>query len=188
MSTHLAWAHGEDDEFLHPTLGWQLIVRAIAYDSWIHWRHALPKDRAARQLLNEPIAQAITQLATALDRVHQRLPGYQQLGHCPFRFHSWWSPYAEGPQAEGQVCLFLLKDDGNNAFLRSQQPSDKDLVLTPAAYGLIEARLVTSPPATPPGARGSGDGPPRSPGGPRTRRNPLPRTPASAPAGPAPEP
>ncbi len=188
MSKHLAWSHGEDDEFLHPSLGWQLVVRAIAYDSWIHWRHALPKDRAGRQRLTEPIAQAITQLATAIDRVHQRLPGYQQLGHCPFRFHSWWNPRAEGPQAEGRLCLFLLKDNGNDAFIRCRQDSDSDLLLTPAPYGLIEARLITSPPAAPPAPRKGGGGSRPSPGGPRTRRTPPARTPASAPAAPAPAP
>lgn len=72
---HLPYASSDDDEFFHPTEGWLLVDRTIAFDSWIVWRHALPRDRQGRAMLHEEPARLIQALAEGLDAVHQKVPG-----------------------------------------------------------------------------------------------------------------
>lgn len=180
MSPHLPYAEHEDDEFLHPTLGWLLVVRAIAYDGWIHWRHALPRDRVGRERLNEPAAQAITRLATAIDRVHQRVPGYQQLDRSPFVFHRWWDPRGADQWSSGESCLFQLDGISAHGFASCRQPHDP-VALYPQENGCIHAFLVSTAATAPPGPAAAGERRP-SPGGPRRRQSPPAQTPDCAPA------
>lgn len=185
MSPHLPYAEGDDDEFLHPTLGWLLLIRAIAYDGWINWRHALPRDRPGRQQLNEPAAAAITRLATALDRVHQRVPGYLQLDRSPFCFHRWWDPRDAGAWSTGESCLFQLEGVAPEVFVSCRQPGDA-VELHLAGNSIIAADLLSTPVAAPPPCPAGGRRP--SPGGRHKRQSPPARTPDYGPDAPPPAP
>jgi len=45
MTYHCPASFGPNEEFLAPTGEWLSVFRAIAYDSWLLWRHALPDYR-----------------------------------------------------------------------------------------------------------------------------------------------
>jgi hypothetical protein len=105
---HLPYALDDDDEFFHPKEGWLLLDRTIAFDSWIHWRQALPKSRLGRSRLCERTAALIEALAERLHALHQHLPGYADLDDTPFRFSRWWEPSSEGQWSQGSSCVFRI--------------------------------------------------------------------------------
>lgn len=143
---HLPYAYHDDDEFLHPDEGWLLLDRAIVYDSWLAWRHALPESRAARERLTAEAALAITALAYEVHRIHQRLPGYMRLGASPFKVSRWWDPYADDEWAAGGICLFRI-DDFRGAIVKDRQEPSSQVSLRVLSEHWVEASLISEPAA-----------------------------------------
>lgn len=148
---HLSYAFDDDDEFEHPTEGWLLLCRAIAFDSWVLWRHALPADRDGREMLNEPTATRIACLAERIHAVHQQMPGYSHLADTPFSFSRWWDPRAPGEWALGGRCSFGIRDQDTEdvliAFRRAAEGGAFSVL--PLANGHIELELLANQPDPP---------------------------------------
>ena len=106
---HLPYARNDDDEFLHPSGEWFLIDRAITFDNWLLWRHALPFERHERSQLTAPVAATIETLADAIHDIHQAMPGYKGLGDTPFRVSRWWDPSDQEGWQSGGCCLFRIE-------------------------------------------------------------------------------
>lgn len=159
---HLSYASSDDDEFLHPTEGWLLVDRTIAFDSWIVWRHALPRDRQGRAMLHKEPARLIQALAEGLDAVHQKVPGYSSLGESPFVFLRWWEPRDNDDWAEGARCCFYLQGTSNQAMLDAAPLAGIDFLdLQAISSSLLEARLTSTDPgdlarSSPPASRRRG--------------------------------
>lgn len=141
---HLPYAFDDDDEFEHPTEGWLLLDRTIAFDSWILWRHALPPDRGGRSRLREPAAALITALAERLHAIHQRLPGYASLDDSPFVFPRWWDPDPGSEWSSGGHCLFRIEGHSGDVVLAAALSGRNTcLRLSTASGGLLDAELLT---------------------------------------------
>jgi hypothetical protein len=185
MSPHLPYAYGDDDEFCHPSGGWYLLDRAITYDSWLTWRHALPGDRQLRNCLPVAVGEAITALALRLDSLHQQLPGYRDLWDCPFVVSRWWDPdAADEDRRSGRCCLLRIEGFSSaqlaDAFVAARQ---EHWSAAPTSGSFLEFRLSKEAPlgealpsrgAAAPGAR------------PRKRRSPPDQKSGSGLAGPQP--
>jgi hypothetical protein len=140
---HLPFATDDDDEFFHPTEGWLLLDRTIAFDSWISWRQALPRSRSKRARLTSCAADLITALAERLHVLHQQLPGYSNLDDTPFRFSRWWEP---GSELEQSACSCLFSIDGISCsdVIDASRSVDglSHIELSESPGKLIDARLV----------------------------------------------
>lgn len=145
MTPYLPYALDEDDEFLHPSLGWLLLARAIAYDSWISWRQALPIDRHSRNSLPETTSRVITALAEEVDAVHQRMPGYSDLYESPIVFPRWWDPYSGDEWATGSCCLFRITGFASRDIMGHWHASSSRAVFKAVSGLHVEARLTTNP-------------------------------------------
>lgn len=145
---HLGCAFDDDDEFKHPTEGWLLLCRAIAYDGWLSWRHALPANRDDRELLDGPIAARIKLLAERIHGVHQQMPGYQSLDDTPFSFSRWWNPGAEGEWGRGGRCSFGIRgQDPERVLIAFRQAAEAGAFsVLPLPNGHIELELLVSQP------------------------------------------
>lgn len=141
---HLPYASDDDDEFLHPEEGWLLIDRTIVFDSWILWRHALPRGRSQRARLDGRVAALITALAERIHALHQQLPGYCDLGDSPFLFSRWWEPGGDDEWGSGGSCIFRIDGQPAGRVLNtfSSMPSLDAVELTPLSGDRFRARLV----------------------------------------------
>lgn len=145
---HLLYAIDDDDEFLHPAEGWLLLDRTIAYDSWITWRHALPRDPLGRGRLDASSAFLIQALAERIDAVHQRVSGYAALGDSPFAFLRWWDPDAPADWAAGGRCRFCLKGRSNRVMQDAWAQGTADFLELRLLPGdRLEAQLTSTNPA-----------------------------------------
>lgn len=175
MSPHLPYAYNDDDEFLHPVDGWLLLDRAITYDSWISWRHALPSDRQGRNAMTSSVSDAIAAVAEAIHELHQRMPGYQRLDRSPFAFPRWWDPRADDEWQTGRCCLFRLEGSRSRDLLEQWSPARSAINLVAVSDSHLEAALISSHPGVPQGGP-PGGGRPRGRGGSRRRQSPPPQT------------
>lgn len=141
MITHLPYAYLPENEFLHPFDGWLLMERSVVFDSWISWRHVLPAGRRDCQAMTAEINQAILTLASGLHQVHQRLPGYRDLGESPFRVSRWWDPQAEQPWSSGSTCVFCLDGCTSDQFIALWSPDDSPIDLEPSSKLHIRAAV-----------------------------------------------
>lgn len=149
MSPHLPYASDDDDEFLHPSLGWLLIDRTVVYDSWIHWRQVLPPDRPGREQLDATAATLIEALAARLHAIHQRMVSYAELDDTPFRFHRWWEPRSEIEDfRNGSGCIFSIKQNRPQAFMDAfLEARPGQLALMSFSGELFKARLTHTDPS-----------------------------------------
>lgn len=177
MNTHLPYAYRPEDEFHHPTEGWLLLERSVAYDSWISWRHVLPAGMRDCRLLTPEISEAIVALAAGIHEVHQLLPGYRHLGESPFRIIRWWDPFAGHPWSSGRICTFEVDGCTSGEFMR-YRPEGNSIRLRPLTALRLRASLNPAP-AAGPGSRPARPvgAPPAGTGERRTRRTPAPETP-----------
>lgn len=86
------------DEFQLPDGTWLPVRRAIVYDSWLLWMHALPGLPATRRRLKACHVRRIVRLGEALHQMHQRLPHYRTLDDTPFRVRCWFDPASLEPE------------------------------------------------------------------------------------------
>jgi hypothetical protein len=179
VSPHLPYAYSDEDEFLHPLDGWLLLDRAVVYDSWISWRHVLPRGSRDCQALSGEVNNAILALAAELHAIHQRLPSYRDLGESPFHVTRWWDPFSEDSWSSGKLCIFSLDGLSSDEFIVHWLPVESDLHLEALSDTYVRARLLKVP-AENPGAPRPGAAPPRGRGRSRKRPSPPPGTPDCA--------
>lgn len=179
MSPRLPFSSGDRDEFCHPTDGWLLLDRAVTYDNWITWRHALPAAHSARQRLSQPVAQAIAALAHELHLIHQRLANYTELSTTPFLIPRWWDPYAEDQWNTGGICLFRIEDVATQEIIHSWDSHRGQVELRGVSDRHLEATLITAP-AKGRSARSRPEGSPAAASPRRKRQSPPPGTPAAS--------
>lgn len=159
---NLPYAEHPGDEFLHPRDGWLLTLRAITYDNWLQWQHALPVNPQSRALLGQAETLWIEALARQLHRIHEACPGYKALRDSPFAVERWFDPHDPGtPWSEGRCCRFRVKDLHSRVFLeradRLRLP--KQFKIEANDRGVLLARLEGDRPPAAPAAqssRGSG--------------------------------
>lgn len=114
MRFHLPYSECPEDEFQTPDGEWYCTLRAIAFDGWLLWRHALPDDPILWPALTTEIFETIELLAKRIHNLHQLLPDYRRLSDTPFKVSRWWDPTDD----TGEWLLgdrVLLKLDGYTA-------------------------------------------------------------------------
>lgn len=188
MTPHLSYAYDEDDEFLHPIEGWLLLDRAIAYDSWITWRHALPPERESRNSMTPQVCAVIHTLAEALHDIHQSMPGYEDLGQSPLVVPRWWDPEADDEWSTGRCCLFRVEGFRSGEVIHHWREEDGVIALVMASPHHLEATLLIEASSDPAVFRSSSRNGKRrrSTSGRRRPQSPPPETPAAGPPAPAP--
>jgi hypothetical protein len=92
MGFHLPFSETPWDEFQAPTGEWFYTLRAITYDGWLLWRHALPEEQMLWSALDAETFDAIQLLAKRIHALHQLLPDYRRLTDTPFTVSRWWDP------------------------------------------------------------------------------------------------
>ena len=92
MRFHLPYSESAEDEFQAPDGGWYCTLRAIAFDGWLLWRHALPDDSALWPELTAEVFETIEVLGKRIHNLHQLLPDYRRLSDTPFKVSRWWDP------------------------------------------------------------------------------------------------
>jgi hypothetical protein len=159
---NLPYAERPDDEFLHPSGEWFLVLRAITHDNWLQWKHALPANPNSRLLLGAEEARWVEALAAQLHRIHEICPGYKSLKDSPFVVDRWFDPHDEGDLwSRGAVCRFWIKDLHSRVFLersgRLRLPKQFKLSLD-GTDRLVATLGGDTPPAIPPAQRSRGSG------------------------------
>ncbi|MEN9859949.1 MAG: hypothetical protein RLZZ515_431 [Cyanobacteriota bacterium] len=110
MRCHLPYCDAPEMEFQGPNGDWFLVHRAIAFDGWLLWKHALP-DRRPKGPLPEDLARNITELAQRIHLAHQQFSDYRLLVDSPFTVSRWWDPSDEtGEWSSGRSILCRVND------------------------------------------------------------------------------
>lgn len=92
LSYHVPYSESPRDEFQTPSGAWYSTFRAIAFDSWLLWKHALPEDIQLWSQMTQPVFETIEVLGQRIHNLHQLLPDYKRLSDSPFRVSMWWDP------------------------------------------------------------------------------------------------
>lgn len=92
LAYHVPYSESPRDEFQLPNGLWYSTLRAIAFDGWLLWRHALPEDMQLWPQLSQPVFETIEVLAQRIHNLHQLFPDYKRLADSPFRVSMWWDP------------------------------------------------------------------------------------------------
>jgi hypothetical protein len=92
MHLHLPFSESPRDEFQATDGQWHPVLRAVVFDSWLLWQHALPDDLHLRAQLTPQAEQGIRELGAAVHEAHQHFPDYKRLVDTPFRVSRWWDP------------------------------------------------------------------------------------------------
>lgn len=108
MTYHLPYSESPSDEFCSPTGEWLCTLRAITFDSWLLWRHALPEDLLLWPELTQPVFDSIVLLAQRIHNLHQLLPDYRRLADTPFQVSMWWDPTDDDFAAGDRVQLRII--------------------------------------------------------------------------------
>lgn len=145
---------GPNEEFLTPDGQWFSVFRAVAYDSWLLWRHALPDNPNHWPLLNQEAFETIGVLGQRIHDLHQTCPDYRRLSDTPFTVSRWWDPLDDDGWQRGDRCL--LRIDGYEA---RQLPLDNaarlGLLARPVSAHWIEFNLTGDPAVAAPARRTS---------------------------------
>ena len=118
----------------------RLRCRAICYDSWLTWGHALPGDPALEEQLTEEIERNIRNLAVNLHQIHRQHPDYKRTDSNPFTVTQWWDPDAESPWNTGMAVLFRFEGLSAAQWIESK-PRRNPLILRAASEQFVEAFL-----------------------------------------------
>jgi hypothetical protein len=121
--------------------------RAVTYDNWLLWIHALPDNPELWRRMDEAAFATIQVLGKRLHLLHQMLPNYRRLSDTPFTVSRWWDPLDnEDDWHLGGRCL--LRIDG---FSCRQLPLDAapklGLVARPVSENWVEFSLPLDPQA-----------------------------------------
>lgn len=114
LTFHLPFSESPADEFQAPNGEWYATLRAITYDGWLLWKHALPEDTMLWPQLTEEVYGVIELLAKRIHLLHQCFPDYRRLVDTPFTVSRWWDPTDDsGEWLTGERVL--LKVNGYTA-------------------------------------------------------------------------
>lgn len=143
MIYHLPYSESPLDEFCSPTGEWLCTLRAIAFDGWLLWRHALPDDIYLWPLLSQEVFETIESLARRIHNLHQLLPDYRRLSDTPFTVSRWWDPTDDsGEWNFGDRVLLRINGYTAQELEREIPPKLKgQLLLQPRSTNWIEISL-----------------------------------------------
>lgn len=147
MTYHLPYSESPSDEFCSPSGEWLCTLRAIAFDGWLLWRHALPEDAMLWPLLSQDIFSTIETLGRRIHNLHQLFPDYRRLSDTPFTVSRWWDPTDD----TGEWCFgdrVLLRVNGYTAkdIEHETPPRLKgQLVVQPRSLHWLEISLPEGP-------------------------------------------
>jgi hypothetical protein len=145
MTYHCPASFGPNEEFLAPTGEWLSVFRAIAYDSWLLWRHALPDNPNHWPLLDAGTFETIGRLGQRIHNLHQTLPDYRRLNDTPFTVSRWWDPLDDQEDWQlGGRCL--LKINGyESRHIPIEAGGRFGLTITPISAHWLEFALREDP-------------------------------------------
>lgn len=142
MRLHLPYSESPQDEFQGADGQWYSIYRAISFDSWLLWKHALPDDLALRRLLTAEVEATIRRLADALHAAHQHFPDYKRLLDSPFQISHWWDPTDDsGAWSTGGRLLCRVQDYSAPALEAEIKRRSRSLRLVVRSLHWIEISL-----------------------------------------------
>lgn len=143
LTYHLPYSESPADEFQSPSGEWFCTLRAITFDSWLLWRHALPEDLYLWRELSHDVYTTIEALARRIHVMHQTFPDYKRLCDTPFVVSRWWDPTDDsGEWAYGDRVLLKIK--GYTARdVAQEMPSrlKEQLIMQPRSTNWIEFSL-----------------------------------------------
>lgn len=119
MPFNVPYSESPRDEFQTPGGVWYSTLRAITFDSWLLWRHALPEDIALWPQLTQPVFDSIEALGLRIHQIHQLLPDYRRLSDSPFHVSIWWDPadtsgdWSLGDRAQLRINGYTASDIHN---------------------------------------------------------------------------
>lgn len=147
MTYHLPFSESPADEFRTPSGEWFCTLRAIAFDGWLLWKHALPDDILLWRDLNDDVFNTVEALARRIHNLHQLLPDYRRLSDTPFKVSRWWDPTDD----TGEWCFgdrVLLRINGYTARDVSQEIPSRlkgQLTIQQRSLNWIEFSLPEGP-------------------------------------------
>jgi len=118
MVLHVPGSEQPSDEFLTPTGEWYSIYRAITFDNWLMWKHALPEEPAQRRRLTAEVFHEVQALARRIHELHTTMQEYRRLADTPFQVSRWWDPDGEEPWRCGRRVLLRHKAFTAKQFMR----------------------------------------------------------------------
>lgn len=92
MPFNVPFSESPHDEFQAPDGEWYSTLRAVTYDGWLLWKHALPDDLYLWPQLSAEAYDNIQLLAKRIHAIHQLFPDYRRLDDTPFTVSRWWDP------------------------------------------------------------------------------------------------
>lgn len=116
MTFNVPYSESPSDEFQAPNGVWYSTLRAITFDSWLLWRHALPDDISLWPQLTQPVFESIEALGLRIHQLHQLLPNYRRLSDSPFCVSIWWDPtdtsgtWSLGDRAQLRIAGYTASD------------------------------------------------------------------------------
>jgi len=106
---HVPYSESPVDEFRTPSGEWYATLRAIAFDGWLLWKHALPEEHYHWSALSQEAFANIETLAKRIHNFHQLFPDYRRLCDTPFKVSRWWDPSDDtGDWAGGSRVLLRI--------------------------------------------------------------------------------
>lgn len=147
MPFHLRYSESPADEFRTPDGEWLYTLRAITFDNWLLWRHALPEDQQSWHLLDRPAYCNIQRLAKLIHSVHEQFSNYKRLEDTPFSVSCWWDPFDDSGQwVRGDRVLLRIKGYTALEAQREIPPRLKNSLLAqPRSLHWIEFGLPVDP-------------------------------------------
>jgi hypothetical protein len=106
---------GAPDYFRFPSGRLCRLHRAICYDSWLMWRHALPEDQVSWALLRQPQVHAIGRLARLLHPLSRAIARKNPGTFKYFRVMQWWDPHHPDWSSGRRILLHTHWMDASEA-------------------------------------------------------------------------
>lgn len=140
---HLPYSESVVDEFRTPDGEWYATLRAIAFDGWLLWRHALPEDHTLWPNLTHSVFETIQLLGQRIHNLHQLFPDYRRLSDTPFQVSCWWDPSdRSGEWTHGdRVLLRILGYTARDVEQEVPPRLKSSLMLTAKSTHWLEVRL-----------------------------------------------
>jgi hypothetical protein len=143
MGFNLPYSETPRDEFLTPTGEWFYTLRAIAYDGWLQWRHALPEEQSLWGDLDLETFETIQLLAKRIHNLHQLLPDYRRLLDSPFTVSRWWDPTGTDEDYHSGARMLCKIDGYTSGDIQQEMPKrwTSQLTVKPLSAHWLEFSL-----------------------------------------------
>lgn len=119
-----------------------LLLRAITFDGWLSWKHALSHDASDWHELDAAAVARITAMAQALHAVLDNTQASRLLGDSPYRVARWWNPPSQDPIWDGGRVL-LRRSDLTAQQLIDRISATEQLRGVPVTQSWAELQLTT---------------------------------------------